>query len=103
MSACSTLTLLRGLIDMTGQEAMQKVDAALMILREHFDSVQILASWVEEEMTHRASRGCGNWYSRQGLAHEFIEMDRAQEIGRELSKQMPPPPPEDDAEQWKKE
>lgn len=27
------------------------------------------------------SADAGDWYARQGLAHEFIEKDKAQEIG----------------------
>jgi len=87
---------------MTPEEGNKKVDEALMLLREHFESVQILASWTEDGVCYGSNRGAGNWYARQGMAHEFIQKDRAQEIGREISEQMPKPPPDDDAESWKK-
>lgn len=43
-------------------------------LREHFDSVQILCSNLEEggENTSSFTYGSGNWHSRQGLAKEWI-------------------------------
>lgn len=87
---------------MTPEEANAKVDAALMTLREHFEAVQILASWTEDGVCYSSARGAGNWYARQGMAHEFIQRDRAQEIGREVSEQFPQPPP-DDSEEWKRD
>jgi hypothetical protein len=85
---------------MNPDEAEKLVDAALMTLREHFEAAQILVTWTENGKCYSTNRGSGNWYARQGLAHEFIARDRAQEIGREISEQMPKPPP-DDSEEWK--
>jgi hypothetical protein len=34
------------------------------------------------------------------FAHEFLEKDQAQTLGKEISEQLPQPP-EDDAENWK--
>jgi len=85
---------------MNPEEANSKVDAALMTLREHFEAIQILTTWTENGVCYSCNRGGGNWYARQGLAHEFIERDRAQEIGREVAEQLPEPPP-DETEDWK--
>ena len=48
------------------------VKKALHDLGEHFESVQILATTVSEGQTLRSFSGCGNWYARLGMAHEFI-------------------------------
>jgi len=47
--------------------------------------IQILASWNEDGHTKAISFGNGNWYARQGLAHEFINKDIAQENAQQLS------------------
>lgn len=67
------------------------VDAKVSSLMEHFDSVQILVSYITPKGTHIITRGGGNWYARQGMAHEFIASDRAateaQELARVLNRQ----------------
>jgi hypothetical protein len=56
------------------------VDAAAEKLGEQFDAVQILASGPRDGGGTRCFKsGSGNWYARQGMAHEFIEEDRANE------------------------
>ena len=42
-------------------------------LGEHFTNVQIMVSYNDCGNTHGIYRGCGDWYARQGLAHEFID------------------------------
>ena len=69
----------------------QAVERALEILSEHFDAVQILAEVTEDGATASCCRGCGSWYARQGLAHEFIERDKAQEHAFQLSRKINPP------------
>lgn len=69
-------------------------------LFEHADAVQIMVTWNEEGKTHRVFTGCGNWYARQGMAHELIECDKAQTNAAEIASKLEPPP--DDTEAWKK-
>jgi hypothetical protein len=85
---------------MTPEEAFKRLEAAIMPLREHFDAVQILSTWTENGICYSRYYGSGNWYARTGLAHEFLEQDQAQTLGKEISEQLPQPP-EDDAENWK--
>lgn len=49
----------------------------------------------------RLFNGSGNWYARQGMAHDFIKCDAAQINAFELGKVMPKP--DDDGETWKAE
>ncbi len=61
------------------EAAMRK---AVDDLREHFDAVQILASFENDEPgenkgnTEMHVSGGGNWYARVGMAASFIERDR---------------------------
>lgn len=71
--------------------ARQSIDDALKILCEHFESVQILASYEEGGQTRCCSNGSGNWYARQGMAHEFINQDIAQENAHQIAEKMNPP------------
>lgn len=84
---------------MTQAEAEKLLDDAVARLGEHFDSVQILASWNEEGLTLCCKRGVGNWYARQGMAHEFINADQAQETAHQIAQVLKPPP--DEGEAWK--
>ena len=68
-------------------------------LLEHFDSVQILVSNTIPEGTSNVFMGGGNWFARQGMAHEFIRKDKAQTEAREISRAIQPPP--DEGEEWK--
>lgn len=85
----------------TQEEAEEILEKAASVLGEHFDAVQILASWNEDGQTTCVKRGSGNWYARQGMAHEFINSDISQSNAYELSRVMPKPP-EDDSDSWKK-
>jgi hypothetical protein len=70
-------------------EAKAKLlEAAAAALAEHFDAVQILATSQEEGTTHSFYRGQGNWYARQGLAHEFINSDIAQDAAVQIAEQI---------------
>lgn len=58
-------------------------------LGEHFTAVQILASMpADGGGTRGIKRGCGDWYARQGLAHEFINEDASAEIGRQIAENL---------------
>jgi len=65
---------------MDGKEAHEICQKAISILKEHFDAVQILATWNEEGETRIMRPGFGNWYARQGMAHEFTDMDTSQSV-----------------------
>lgn len=85
---------------MKPEEAQQMCEELAAKLHEHFDAVQIMVSWNNEGVTHAAKSGAGNWYARQGMAHEFINADIAQENAQQLSNYInPPEPPE--GEEWK--
>lgn len=73
---------------MTPTEAAAILERAVAQLGEHFDALQILASWQEEGVTKCTPRGTGNWYARQGMAHEFINADIAQENARQLAETL---------------
>ncbi len=72
---------------MTVEQAHKMIEASLANLSEHFEAVEILASYPSPEGgTRCVKRGCGNWYARQGMAHEFIGSERAVEIAEELNR-----------------
>jgi hypothetical protein len=76
---------------MTGTEAEKLLEETAAKLGEHFDAIQILGTWSEDGLTKCSKRGVGNWYARQGMAHEFINADLAQENAREIAEQLNPP------------
>ncbi len=86
---------------MTDAEAMTLIELMAAQLGEHFDAVQIMASRNEEGLTGCFKRGCGNWYARQGMAHEFINEDVAQENARKLSEVINTDSGGDETEGWK--
>lgn len=71
------------------QAKIDFIDSKLRELGEHFDCVQILVSWNQEAKTFNVYRGGGNWFARQGMAHSFINQDRAQDSAVELAKVLP--------------
>jgi hypothetical protein len=86
---------------MTPDEAVRFLDRAVAQLGEHFDCVQILASWPDPDGngTRASYRGGGNWFARQGMAHDFVEINQATTSAREIGRAIEPPP--DDGEAWK--
>ena len=81
------------------QNKRNTVAMAMRILGEHFDHVQVLVSWNEQGTTQRLFEGGGNWYARQGMAHEFIKCDDAQTNAFELNKILPKP--DESGDDWK--
>ena len=69
-------------------QANATIEHATRELAEFFDSVQILVSWEQEGQTPAGFRGAGNWYSRQGVAQEFVNRREAEEIGYQVAKQL---------------
>ncbi len=87
----------QGGVSVNTEQQLAIVDAAVAALGEHFDSVQILVSTVEGTKTRCIKRGSGNWYARQGMAHEFVNEDVAVENARQIADRLNPPD-----EGWKK-
>jgi hypothetical protein len=87
---------------MTSEEADALVQKCSIFLGEHFDAVQILASWNEQGLTNMTCHGCGNWYARQGMAKDFINTDQAQEIATQLADKLPKPADDGtEGDEWK--
>lgn len=77
---------------MTEEKIVRQVDRSVAVLAEHFPNVQIMVSWPDENgMTRQLSRGAGDWYARQGMAHEFIALDRARDQAYALARVIHPP------------
>ena len=85
-------------------EEQRRIDAVehhLAALMEHFDCVQLLCSCVNPKReTENVFLGAGNWFGRQGMAHDFLRQDQARTDAHEISKVMPKEPPYD-TENWK--
>lgn len=69
-------------------ELMRKIASELA---EHFDAVQILASHRDGNgNTQLIKYGEGNWYARQGMAHDFINAEQAQETAIQIAERIHP-------------
>lgn len=79
---------------MTTEAAERMLEQCAHALGEHFGAVQIMATWDEAGITKCSYRGVGNWYARQGMAHEFINADIAQESAKQIAEQLKEPPEE---------
>jgi hypothetical protein len=84
---------------MTTEDVEKLLEETAAKLGEHFDAVQIFATWNTDGLTMVSKRGVGNWYARQGMAHEFITSDIAQDSARQIAAALNPKP--DDGEEWK--
>ncbi len=69
---------------MENTQAQYVLDQALHLLGEHFEAVQIFATFSEEGVSHCAKKGCGNFYTRKGMVQEFVEEQNALSIAREI-------------------
>lgn len=78
---------------MNSEEIKAKVNRFLVELTEQVPDlhVQVLMSWNTEGQTRSLHTGMGNWYARQGLAHEFINADVAQENAQQIADAIRPP------------
>ncbi len=87
------------------EEAEKLCEEFAARIGEHFDHVQIFVSWNEGARSFCTKRGVGNWWSRQGMAHEFINEDINQDNAKQISEYMkasaPPSDEEGDNEEWK--
>ncbi len=73
---------------MTTQESMNLLDKHAAQLAEHFDSVQILVTVVEDGGTDYFAKGKGDWYARRGMCHQFIDMDQAEANSNALAEKI---------------
>ena len=73
---------------MIDAEIVKLLEETTARLSEHFECVQILVSWNEAGNTRFISRGAGNWYARQGMAHEFINADLAHEAAQHIASEL---------------
>lgn len=64
------------------------VEQCAQRLGEYFDCVQIMCSRSDSTGTFVLKRGVGNWYARQGMAHEFINQDVAQENAEAIAEKL---------------
>ncbi len=86
---------------MSREEVEEYIERIASELGEHFDAAQIMVTWNDGGTTCALHRGSGNWYARQGMAHEFINEDVAQEHARQLSDILEPVEDGPDEEAWK--
>ncbi len=63
---------------MTKEEATKLLDDVLDRLGEHFDSVQIICTLVEDGTKHY-HRGTGDFYARRGAVDKWIRDDSAED------------------------
>lgn len=73
---------------LTNRQAIDEVRAAVERLGEHFEAVQVLVSWNNASESFNIYNGCGNWFARQGMAHDFINKDVAQEQAMQIGDQL---------------
>lgn len=72
------------------EELINLIDGHLRELGEHLDHVQVLATWSEEGASYNIYRGTGNWFARQGMAQNFIQLDIAQDSAVKLAEIIGP-------------
>lgn len=72
---------------MTEAELTKLLEDKTSDLTEHFDAVQILASYqTEDGGTRCIKRGSGNWYARHGMAEEFVRCHREDSAAETLAR-----------------
>lgn len=49
-----------------------------------------MVCWQSDAMTNCMKRGAGLWHARQGMAHEFINEDMAQEQAVQIASRINP-------------
>ena len=77
---------------MSAEDLRTEINKLLTQLTEQVPDahIQVLATWNSGGNSHSVHTGVGNWYARQGLAHEFINADVAQENARQLAERINP-------------
>lgn len=62
------------------------LDAAMALLIEHADAIQILVSFEEQGSTYSTRRGAGNWHARQHMAWDFFNKAKSQTLAEEIKR-----------------
>ena len=74
---------------MTGEQRLVILKRHVNELSEIYDSVQIVATWLNENgTTSSQKRGSGNWYARQALCREFVEEDARSDQADLIAKKL---------------
>lgn len=87
---------------MTRQERQKIVDECLTKLGEHFDAVQVLACWQQEDgsgSTNQIYSGRGVWHARLGMTQHFQDICKSDDLSSDIARKLDPP---DESEAWKK-
>lgn len=86
---------------MTNHQREAMLQAHVAALSEHFDAVQIVASFPTgpgNQLSGFATRGSGNWFARVKMCEEFAATYYRREMADTVAERMAPP---DDGEAWK--
>ena len=77
---------------MTQDERIRILEHHVAALSEIYDSVQIMGSYLTEKGTTICQkRGSGDFYARQGMAHEFIQTNVAEDQAILIAQKLDPP------------
>lgn len=77
---------------MTDAEKLTILERHVRELSEIYDCVQVLATGLRpDNTTFSHKRGSGNFYARQGLAHEFIQDNVSEDLAVYIAKELDPP------------
>lgn len=66
----------------------ERIKQIVAELGEHFDAVQVMLSVTENGSTRLRQLGVGNWYARQGMAHEFINSDISADAAMQIAQRL---------------
>ena len=85
---------------MTDAEAQAFLQRKSNEIAEHFDAVQIVASYLlPNGYTACIAKGSGNYYARKAMCQEFVERDQARTVADEIARAGTPP----EGDEWKTE
>ena len=77
---------------MTGIEVRNAFEKVMSDVGEQLPdiSIQVMATWQEDGKTMHMRNGCGNFYARQGMCHDFVNADVACTNARQIVEQLRP-------------
>lgn len=71
---------------MTHEEASSLIQNTLDKLGEHFEAIQIHATWMDEgRSTKCIHKGSGNFYARESIAREFVTQNENEDLARMIA------------------
>jgi len=75
---------------MTAEQTKEELQQILVQATELMPDahIQVMATYNTNGNSVSIYQGVGNWYARQGLAHEFINQDMAQVNAVQLAEQL---------------